>query len=612
MNINLLDKINSPDDLKKLKKSEIPILADEIRNFLIRLVHKNGGHLASNLGVVELTLALHFVFNSPEDKFVWDVGHQTYTHKLLTGRKKELHTLRQFKGISGFPKISESIHDVFGTGHSSTSISAALGMSEAMRKNKSKNKAIAIIGDGAMTAGMAFEGLNNAGNSKSNILVILNDNDMSISNNVGALNNYLTRLLSGKVYSELKSTGKKILGGMPSILKLARKTEEHVKGMITPGTLFEEFGFNYLGPIDGHNINLLIDTLKNIKNLNGPQFLHIVTKKGFGYKPAEKDPNKFHGISNLETTKKNKTFTESFEDWILKTAAKDKKLCAITPAMSDGSGLSKFSKKYSNQFYDVGIAEQHAVTFACGLSLAGLKPVVAIYSTFLQRAYDQVIHDAAIQKISLVFAVDRAGIVGADGSTHTGNFDISFIRCIPNTIIMCPINEFEMHQMLDLAYSTNGLLSFVRYPRGSLPINKLSNTKVLLGKSQLIFKSKKQEVAIFAFGNIANQIYELCKLENFTLINMRFVKPIDVNTVINTAKKFKILVTIEDNAISGGAGSSVNELLAQKKIIKPILNIGYGDFFPEHGSQDEINQTYGLDNDSIISKIKNFLTKKIV
>lgn len=612
MNIKILDRVNSPGDLKKLKKKELYALANEIRIFLIDLVHKNGGHLSSNLGVVELTIALHFIFNSPKDKLVWDVGHQTYTHKLLTGRKNELSTLRQFKGISGFPKITESEHDAFGTGHSSTSISAALGMSEAMRKMKSKNKAIAIIGDGAMTAGMAFEGLNNAGNSKNNILVILNDNDMSISNNVGALNNYLTKLLSGKVYSELKNTGKKILGGMPNMLKLAKKTEEHVKGMITPGTLFEEFGFNYLGPIDGHNINLLIDTLSNIKNLNGPQFLHIVTKKGNGYEPAEKDPNKFHGISSSKNVKKDKTFTESFEDWILKTAAKDKKLCAITPAMSDGSGLRKFSKKFPDQFYDVGIAEQHAVTYACGLSISGFKPVVAIYSTFLQRAYDQVIHDAAIQKISIVFAIDRAGIIGADGSTHTGNFDISFIRCIPNTIIMCPINDFEMHQMLDLAYKTNGLISFVRYPRGPLPENKISSTNVTLGKSQLIFKSKKQEVAIFAFGNITNQIYELCKSESFTLFNMRFAKPIDQKTVIKAAKEYKILITIEDNAISGGAGSAVNELLSQKKITKPILNIGYDDFFPEHGSQSEVNKTYGLDNQSILYKIRNFLNKKIV
>ena len=465
-NKKILNQIDSPKDLKNLSKSELISLAAEIKDFLITSVHETGGHLSSNLGVIELTIALHYIYNSPDDVLIWDVGHQTYVHKILTGRKNKLHTLRQFKGISGFPKRDESVHDHFGTGHSSTSISVALGISEAMLKNKSNNKSIAIIGDGAMTAGMAFEALNNAGESKSNILVILNDNDMSISKNVGALNNYLARLLSGKIYGGIKSTSKQIFEKVPSILELAKKTEEHVKGMVTPGTLFEEFGFNYIGPIDGHNIDILVDTLENIKSLNGPQFLHVVTKKGHGYLPAEKDPNKFHGISKKSTSQANqKTFTQVFEEWVLGYAKKDKKLIAVTPAMADGSGLTTFSKKYPSRFYDVGIAEQHAVTFAAGLAIHGYKPVVAIYSTFMQRAYDQIIHDVALQNIPMLFAIDRAGLVGADGATHTGNFDVSFIRCIPNTVIMHPTNETELKLMLSLGYESRNIC-FVRYPQG--------------------------------------------------------------------------------------------------------------------------------------------------
>ena len=604
-NKKILNQIDSPKDLKNLSKSELISLAAEIKNFLITSVHETGGHLSSNLGVIELTIALHYIYNSPNDVLIWDVGHQTYVHKILTGRKNKLHTLRQFKGISGFPKRDESVHDHFGTGHSSTSISVALGISEAMLKNKSNNKSIAIIGDGAMTAGMAFEALNNAGESKSNILVILNDNDMSISKNVGALNNYLARLLSGKIYGGIKSTSKQIFEKVPSILELAKKTEEHVKGMVTPGTLFEEFGFNYIGPIDGHNIDILVDTLENIKSLNGPQFLHVVTKKGHGYLPAEKDPNKFHGISKKSTSQANqKTFTQVFEEWVLGYAKKDKKLIAVTPAMADGSGLTTFSKKYPSRFYDVGIAEQHAVTFAAGLATHGYKPVVAIYSTFMQRAYDQIIHDVALQNIPMLFAIDRAGLVGADGATHTGNFDVSFIRCIPNTVIMHPTNETELKLMLTLGYESRNIC-FVRYPRGF--INDFKNPKsVKIGKAEVI--RKWETLAYLCFGPLVNQILPLAEKYDHTVINMRFSKPLDHAMIKKVASEHEFIVTLEDNVISGGAGSAVLENLSENQLKNKTLLLGYPDYFPEHGSQDEILKTYQLDVESIENKIVNFIT----
>ena len=462
----LINKIKNPKDLKKLSRKDLKVLAKEIREFLIESVFETGGHLSSNLGAIELTLAIHYVFDAPNDKIVWDVGHQTYTHKIITGRKDMMSSLRKKGGLSGFPNLKESIYDNFGTGHSSTSISAAFGMSEGFRISKSSNKAIAVIGDGGMTGGMAFEGLNNAGASDNDFLVILNDNDMSISKNVGALNNYLSKLLSGKIYGSVKKSGKAVFSALPPVLELARKTEEHVKGMMIPGTLFEEFGFNYIGPIDGHDIDILIDTLSNIKSLSGPQFLHIATKKGFGFSPAESDPNKFHGISKKSTSTKNITYTEVFSSWLLDAAKKNKQLCAITPAMADGSGLTKFAKKYPKRFFDVGIAEQHALTFAAGLASNKIKPVVAIYSSFLQRGYDQFIHDVALQNIPMLFAIDRAGIVGADGPTHSGNFDISFLRCIPNVILMAPSNENECYAMLEYGYKYNGVCA-VRYPRGS-------------------------------------------------------------------------------------------------------------------------------------------------
>ena len=604
-NKKILNQIYSPKDLKNLSKSELISLATEIKDFLITSVQETGGHLSSNLGVIELTIALHYVYNSPDDVLIWDVGHQTYVHKILTGRKNKLHTLRQFKGISGFPKRDESVHDHFGTGHSSTSISVALGISEAMLKNKSNNKSIAIIGDGAMTAGMAFEALNNAGESKSNILVILNDNDMSISKNVGALNNYLARLLSGKIYGGIKSTSKQIFEKVPSILELAKKTEEHVKGMVTPGTLFEEFGFNYIGPIDGHNIDILVDTLDNIKSLNGPQFLHVVTKKGHGYLPAEKDPNKFHGISKKSTSQANqKTFTQVFEEWVLSYAKKDKKLIAVTPAMADGSGLTTFSKKYPSRFYDVGIAEQHAVTFAAGLAIHGYKPVVAIYSTFMQRAYDQIIHDVALQNIPMLFAIDRAGLVGADGATHTGNFDVSFIRCIPNTVIMHPTNETELKLMLTLGYESRNIC-FVRYPRGFT--NDFKNKKsVKIGKAEVVRNGNK--LAYLCFGPLINQILPLAEKYDHTVINMRFSKPLDHAMIKKVASEHEFIVTLEDNVISGGAGSAVLENLSANHLKNKTLLLGYPDYFPEHGSQDEILKTYQLDIESIENKIVNLIT----
>ena len=607
--MDYLDKINKPSDIKKLSRDELKLLAKELRSFIIDSVSKTGGHLSSNLGVIELTIALHYVYNCPNDQIIWDVGHQTYAHKILTGRRNKMHTLRQKNGISGFPRRSESKFDSFGTGHSSTSISAALGISEAFKINKSKYRAIAVIGDGAMTAGMAFEGLNNAGNTENDILVILNDNDMSISDNVGALNNYLAKLLSGKLYGGIKRSGKAVFSKIPPVLELARKTEEHVKGMVIPGTLFEEFGFNYIGPIDGHDLNTLIDTLNNIKFLQGPQFLHVATKKGYGYEPAENNPNKFHGVSkfdpqdgNTKKTNELKTFTEVFSEWIMDTGAQEPKLCAITPAMSDGSGLNKFSKKYPKRFFDVGIAEQHALTFAAGLACQNLKPVVAIYSTFLQRAYDQLIHDIALQNISMLFAIDRAGIVGADGATHSGNFDISYLRCIPNIIIMTPSDENECYQMLRTGFLFNGICA-VRFPRGhgvGAKINK--KIKLLtIGKAKKIRSGKK--IAILAFGPLLSTALEVAEELNATLIDMKFVKPIDNQMIENCTKNHKVIVTIEDNSILGGAGSAVLEIISKNNLICKTLCLGIPDNFIEHGTQEEIYKLCGLDKNSIIKKI---------
>jgi len=612
--MNLLDKINSPKDLKKLNRSELAALCDEIRTFIIKSVSKTGGHLSSNLGVIELTVALHYVFDCPQDKFIWDVGHQTYPHKILTGRKKKMSSLRAMSGISGFPKIAESDYDIFGTGHSSTSISAALGMAEALKKKNLNHKAIAIIGDGAMTAGMAFEGLNNAGDSKNNILVILNDNDMSISKNVGALNNYLAKLMSGNLYGSIKRSSKAVLSAIPPMFEFAKRAEEHVKGMVIPGTLFEEFGFNYIGPIDGHDIDALVDTLSNLKELQGPQFLHVATQKGFGYEPAEIDPNKFHGVSQFNPDDgtqpskiKKTTYTDVFGDWIVDMAMADKKLCAITPAMSDGSGLNKFAEKFPDRFFDVGIAEQHAITFAAGLACEDYKPVIAIYSTFLQRAYDQLIHDVALQNIPMLFAIDRAGIVGQDGPTHSGSFDLSFLRCIPNIVIMAPSNENECRQMLFTGFKFKGI-SVVRYPRGIGPgsIIKSKMTAIPIGKAEVIKKGKK--IALLAFGNMLEEALKVAHKINATVVNMRFIKPLDIKLIRDLASSHKLLVTLEENAISGGAGSAVLEVISEYDLKCQTLRLGLPDKFVEQGSQEQLRKKYGLDAASITKSIEKKLT----
>ena len=612
--MSLLDKINSPKDLKKLTRSELVKLCDEIRSFIIESVSKTGGHLSSNLGVIELTVALHYVFDCPQDKFIWDVGHQTYPHKILTGRKKKMGSLRALDGISGFPKISESDYDIFGTGHSSTSISAALGMAEALKKKNLDHKAIAIIGDGAMTAGMAFEGLNNAGDSKNNILVILNDNDMSISKNVGALNNYLAKLMSGNLYGSIKRSSKAVLSAIPPMLEFAKRAEEHVKGMVIPGTLFEEFGFNYIGPIDGHDLNALVDTLNNLKALQGPQLLHVATQKGFGYEPAETDPNKFHGVGQFSLSDgaqplkiKKATYTDVFGDWIVDMAMIDKKLCAITPAMLDGSGLNKFSEKFPDRFFDVGIAEQHAITFAAGLACENYKPVIAIYSTFLQRAYDQLIHDVALQNIPMLFAIDRAGIVGQDGPTHSGSFDLSFLRCIPNILIMAPSNENECRQMLFTGFKFKGI-SVVRYPRGPGPGSAIKSkmTAIPIGKAEVIRKGRT--IALLAFGNMLEEALKAGDKINATVVNMRFIKPLDIKLIRDLGSSHKLLVTLEENTISGGAGSAVLEAISEYDLKCQSLRIGMPDKFVEQGGQEQLRKKYGLDAASIIKSIEKKLT----
>ncbi len=612
--MNLLDKINSPKDLKKLTRIELVTLCDEIRSFIIESVSKTGGHLSSNLGVIELTVALHYVFDCPQDKFIWDVGHQTYPHKILTGRKKKMGSLRALDGISGFPKISESDYDIFGTGHSSTSISAALGMAEALKKKNLDHKAIAIIGDGAMTAGMAFEGLNNAGDSKNNILVILNDNDMSISKNVGALNNYLAKLMSGNLYGSIKRSSKAVLSAIPPMLEFAKRAEEHMKGMVIPGTLFEEFGFNYIGPIDGHDLNALVDTLNNLKALQGPQLLHVATQKGFGYEPAETDPNKFHGVGQFSLSDgaqplkiKKATYTDVFGDWVVDMAMIDKKLCAITPAMLDGSGLNKFSEKFPDRFFDVGIAEQHAITFAAGLACENYKPVIAIYSTFLQRAYDQLIHDVALQNIPMLFAIDRAGIVGQDGPTHSGSFDLSFLRCIPNILIMAPSNENECRQMLFTGFKFKGI-SVVRYPRGPGPGSAIKSkmTAIPIGKAEVIRKGRT--IALLAFGNMLEEALKAGDKINATVVNMRFIKPLDIKLIRDLGSSHKLLVTLEENTISGGAGSAVLEVISEYDLKCQSLRIGIPDKFVEQGSQEQLRKKYGLDAASIIKSIEKKLT----
>ncbi len=611
----LLDSVHMPEQLRHLSRKQLPDLAKELREFLVESVSQTGGHLSSNLGVVELTIALHYVFNTPDDRLVWDVGHQTYPHKILTGRRNAMSELRKSGGIAGFPRRNESVFDTFGTGHSSTSISAALGMAVAAQKHGSDRRAVAIIGDGAMTAGMAFEALNNAGAMDANLLVILNDNDMSISPNVGALQNYLAKLLSGKLYTNVRKSGEKVLGVMPPVLEFAKRAEEHVKGMVTPSTLFEEFGFNYIGPIDGHDLDTLIVTLNNIKKLKGPQFLHIITEKGRGYAPAENEPGKFHGVGKFNpedgraiNSSNKKTYTQVFSDWLVDMAETNECLIGITPAMCDGSGMNEFAENYPNRFYDVGIAEQHALTFAAGMACDGLKPVVAIYSTFLQRAYDQLIHDIALQNLPVMFAIDRAGLVGADGPTHAGSFDLSFLRCIPNLIVMTPSDEQECRQMLTTAFYHNGP-SAVRYPRGGGPgatVQKDPST-LAIGKGEIRRQGKK--IGILAFGSMLTPALEVGERLNASVANMRFVKPLDMDLVRDLAKSHDVIITIEENSIMGGAGAAVMEAMQALDLETPILCLGLPDNFIEHGVHETMLANCGLDVEGIITAIEKKLTK---
>jgi 1-deoxy-D-xylulose-5-phosphate synthase len=595
----VLDSIQSPQDIKQLDLDQLQSLVDEIRAFLIENIQKTGGHLAPNLGTVELTVAMHYVFDTPDDSFVFDVGHQAYTHKILTGRLDKMSTLRKKDGLSGFTKRSESDHDAFGAGHSSTSISAALGISIGNKINQVNHKSIAVIGDGALTGGMSFEALNHAGDSDADLLIILNDNDMSISKNVGAMNKYLTKLISGKVYSTMKSKSLGFLEKMPMIHEFAKRSEEHLKGMVLPSTLFEELGVDYFGPIDGHDLPMLVKTLQNLKQLKMPRLLHIITKKGYGLKTAENDPCKFHGIAPAESNSSTlPSYSSVFGQWLLDTASNDSKLMAITPAMCTGSGMSEFEIQFPNQYFDVGIAEQHAITFAGGLATQGLKPVVAIYSTFLQRGYDQLIHDIALQNLNVLFAIDRAGLVGADGATHAGSFDLSFLRCIPNLIIMAPSNAVEMYQMLNSAYQLDGPVC-VRYPRGTSLIKDYTNNNTIeIGKANIARIGKK--IAVFAFGTTLDQALIAGEDLDATVVDMRFIKPLDESLILDLSKTHQQLITIEDNAITGGAGSSVSELLHAHKINTTLTLLGLPDSFTEQGSQEELYTLYGLDADAII------------
>jgi 1-deoxy-D-xylulose-5-phosphate synthase len=608
--MDLLKKINSPADMRHLSRPQLHTLADELRKYVLDSVSKTGGHLSSNLGTVELTIALHYVFNTPEDRIVWDVGHQTYPHKILTGRRDQMPTLRQLDGISGFPRRSESEYDTFGTAHSSTSISAALGMALAAKTKGEKNRhAIAVIGDGAMTAGMAFEAMNNAGvHDDINLLVVLNDNDMSISPPVGALNRYLARLMSGKFYAAAKNVGKTMLPG--PMLELAKRFEEHAKGMVVPATMFEEFGFNYIGPIDGHDLESLIPTLQNLKKLSGPQFLHVVTRKGQGYKLAEADPVLYHGTGNFNPAEGikpsapgKKTYTQVFGDWLCDMAAADKRLVGITPAMREGSGMVKFEQSFPDRYYDVGIAEQHAVTFAAGLACEGLKPVVAIYSTFLQRGYDQLIHDVALQNLDVTFALDRAGLVGADGATHAGNYDLAYLRCIPNMVVMAASDENECRQMLSTGFHYPGPAA-VRYPRGSGIGAKIDTAldTIELGKGEI--RREGKGIAILAFGTMVAPSLAAAEDLNATVANMRFIKPLDVELVKQLAANHDAIVTVEEGAIMGGAGAAVAEAMAAASIVKPLLNLGLPDKFIDQGDCAHLLAACGLDAKGIAASIR--------
>jgi 1-deoxy-D-xylulose-5-phosphate synthase len=610
----LLNTIESPADLRKLSAAKLPALAQELREFLIQSVSTRGGHFAAGLGTVELTIALHYVFDTPRDRIVWDVGHQAYPHKVLTGRRDQLHTIKQPGGLAPFPARSESEYDTFGVGHSSTSISAALGMAVGAERLGDDRRVVAVIGDGAMTAGMAFEALNHAGSLPTNLLVILNDNDMSISENVGALSSQLARALSGRMYAHLREGGKKVLRQMPTVWELARRSEEHLKGMVLPGTLFEELGFNYIGPVDGHDVKALVTTLKNLRQLHGPQFLHVVTRKGKGYAPAEADPIKWHGPGPFDpasgTIFKEKatgpTYSQIFGQWLCDMAARDPTIIGVTPAMREGSGLVEFSKRFPDRYFDVAIAEQHAVTFAAGLAVEGLKPIVAIYSTFLQRAYDQLIHDVALQNLPVVFALDRAGLVGSDGATHQGSYDVSFLRCIPNMAIMAPADENECRQMLYTATTLKGP-SAVRYPRGTGPGVPLVEemTALPVGKAQTR-REGRSGLAILVFGTLLEPALKIAERLDATVVNMRWIKPLDEDLVIAVAARHRAIITIEENATIGGAGSAVGELLASEGVLIPLLQLGIPDRFIEHGSRDSCLVAAGLDPAGLTSSIERW------
>lgn len=611
-NPSSLDAIHSPADLRLLDRAALTAVAQNLRDFMLASIAETGGHFASNFGAVELTIALHYVFNTPDDRIVWDVGHQSYPHKILTGRRADMAKLRHAGGIAGFPRRAESQYDAFGTGHSSTSISAALGMAVAAQLAGTDQRAIAVIGDGAMTAGMAFEALNNAGDMNTNLLVILNDNDMSISPNVGALSNYLAKLMSGRFYAAARRASEKVLAHVPPMLDLAKRAEEHVKGMITPGTLFEEFGFNYIGPIDGHDLDVLIDTLTNIRRLPGPQFLHVVTQKGKGYPLAEQNPCLYHGVSAFkpaigiqEKTSTAPSYTQIFSDWLCDMAALEPRLIGITPAMREGSGLVRFSELYPERYFDVGIAEQHALTFAAGLAAEGYKPVVAIYSTFLQRAYDQLIHDIALQNLPVVFAIDRAGLVGADGPTHAGSFDLSYLRCIPNLAIMTPSDENECRQMLYTATTLNSPCA-VRYPRGTGPGTPIETLMTAMPVGKGVMRRHGQKIAIMAFGSMLAPALQAAELCHASVADMRFVKPIDHTLIKQLAHSHDLLVTIEENAIMGGAGSAVSESLRQQKLSCQLLQMGLPDTYIEHGDHKTMLQQCDLDAAGILRRIHEY------
>jgi 1-deoxy-D-xylulose-5-phosphate synthase len=610
----ILARIESPEDLRALDEEKLPELATELREFLLQSLSKTGGHLASGLGSIEITIALHYLFDTPRDRLVWDVGHQCYPHKILTGRREQMSGLRQHGGLSGFPKISESEYDHFGAGHSSTSISAALGMAIAAQAQGLDNKTVAIIGDGGMTAGMAYEALNHGGAIDTDLLVILNDNEMSISPNVGAMSKYLSSIWSGKIYTSLRSGSKKVLKRIPSAWELARRAEEHVKGMVTPGTLFEELGFSYFGPIDGHNLADLLGLIRNLQKISGPRMLHIVTRKGKGYLPAEEDACKFHGVGPFDpetgTVKSSskpgfQSYTNIFSDWLVAQGQQDSKLHAITPAMREGSGLVEFSELLPERYHDVGIAEQHAVTLAAGMASSGLKPVVAIYSTFLQRAYDQFVHDVAVQGLDVTFAIDRAGVVGADGATHTGNFDIAYSRCIPDVILMAPSNGEEMFKLLNTAYQYAGP-AMVRYPRDSVAKPDTINIDDCVDIGKAVQTRSGKQAALLVFGSLYSLAEPIANELDLSLVNMRFIKPLDETLIKTLAQQHDYLITLEDASVIGGAGSAVLEYLGDNGITTPLLRLGLADSFPSQGSREQVLRDYGLDPESVRKSIVDF------